>query len=504
MKRRVSTLAALLVVLIAAGVAWAEEKEQAVPPPVGRTEKTVAGNTVVEAVAPGPIVAALTLPAAEGGGLLLLVRGEDSVDSPRSLYRFDPRPGGKLEEIRAHLPGGYKALFSGDLDGDGRLELLAGGMGELDTLGPIAGLGSGVAPRSLVRHPGFDPRSLAPNRLAHAGHESLWLAGGFLAVAEVGSLRLYQPSNAGLKLARRLELPITVKRESTGLELRGARVEPLPAKDGTLRFAVGPEERGDRRLVTRLIELPPGGEPTSIEAWSRLPGPEEVEVSRVLEVDGKLILFALTQTRGELNLFENRRLRAFSLGADRTRQGRLPLAAFETGAPRWADPRLVLRDLDGDGKQELVMLYEKGLVSQELAIEALPGLGGGRFGVKALRTEIKPAPPLFHYGSDVNGDGRPDLLTSSGSDLAIHFGGPGKRVVEPKPGRVFPLVASTQEKVIVELSVGGEGAAARRVAVEAGDEIDTADLDGDGRLEILVLRPSLVGRGVMSVVRLGG
>ncbi len=502
-------LTALLFALVATGGrgAGAAAPERPKPPPpeppaIGRFE--VGTGQRIDAVLPGPIVAALVAGEKLVSGVLLLVRPEGEVDGPRSLYRLETQAGGGLVELAAGLPGGAKALFAGDLDGDGEAEVLLGGMGELDTLGPVSGLGARPEPKPLLRHPGFDPRSLSPKRLRKAGALGPFLDSGLLVASEAGALYLYEPGQPAPRLRTRIPLPISVAREPTGLRLASPRVTLLDEEGaGGPRFAIGPEAHGDRRLRSFLVELPADGEAVRTEAWSRLPSPEGVEGSRYAVLGGKTVLIALTQTAGKLALFENRKLRVFSLAADRTRAGKLPLLSYDTGAPRWAEPDMHVTDTDGDGKEDLVLVYTKGLTAPELALEALPGLGGGRFSTQARHSTVEQPPSKWRYGHDLTGDGRPDLVAVGTETVTIFAGAASSgRVIEKQPRWTLPLRKPEEDPEKVVLTLSASGAEVDREEVERGEEVEIADLDGDGRPEILVLSPDVVGRGVLRVLRL--
>lgn len=511
-------------------VAAAEPEKPKPPPPqppaLGRFEVGSGQGLRIDAVVPGPIVAALVPPADEGPrSVLLLVRPEGEIDGPRSLYRLEPRPGGGLVELASGLPGGAKAMFTGDLDGDGEAELLLGGMGELDTLGPLARLAERPTARPLLRHPGFDPRSLSPRLLRIADAPGAWMGSPLLAAAEAGALRIYEPGQPEPRLRAKVPLPLTVQRETTGFRLDSPRVTLLasgqsagsaagngasgdhsaPAGGGPsgARFAAGPEAHGDRRLRTVLVELPAEGPAVTTETWSRLPAPEIVEASRYAVIGGKTILIALTQSAGKLAIFENRKLRVFSLVEDRTRIGKLPLLTYDTDSPRWDEPDIHVTDATGDGKEDLVLLYAKGLASPELGLELLPGLGGGRFSTQVRRSALEPVPSAWTYGHDLTGDGRPDLVTLGKDSVAVYAGSTASgRVIDKKPLWTLPLRKPEEDPREVLVALSASGAEVDSDTREQDEEIEVVDLDGDGRLEIVVLSPDVVGRGVVRVVRL--
>ncbi len=467
--------------------------DEAAPPPVGVHEERTGGARRLDAVLPGPIVAVAVAPAGAGGAaeLLVLARPENEPDGPRTLSRLD-LAAGRLVELRAGLPGSFKALAFLTLEAGAAPHLVAGGLGELWDLGTLGDLAP--EPRSLLRHPGFDLRSLHPGKL--------WLPGADLttfAAAEAGSLRLYRLAAGQVELASRFELPLAAKREASGLLLASPPVTPLLAPaSGRLLFAVGPEAHGSRRLRTLLIDPVAG---TSSEAWALLPGPEAVAESWYRLVDGRPFLFVMSQSSDKLGLLEEKRLRVFGLSADRTRLGKPPLLAFTTDTKRWHDTDLHLANADGDGKADLVLLQPAGLSGDELKVEALPGLGGGRFLIRTRRSSLDPAPQEWLYGEDWNGDGVPDLAAVGDGALMLYAGSRGgSRPLAGKPWLRLPLPSLETRRQEVAVSVGTAGATVEDRAVHEPSEIAAADLDGDGRRELLLLDPSLLGRGVLRIV----
>lgn len=476
------------------------KKAPPAPPAVGRTEATVGGGLRVDAVFPGPIVGVVPEGAADHQSLLVLVRPAEAVDGPRTLYRLEPQAGGALTKLADGLPGSAKAMFLTDLDGDGRRELATGGMGELDSLGLVSELAAGKPARPLLRHPGFDPRSLSPELLRTAHGDGFWMGGPWMGAAEAGALRLYEAAGGELRQRVRIPLPLTVRREPSGLELRSSRVTAGPAgADGTLRFAVGPEQAGEFRLKTALFEVSPANQVAAVEAWSRLPGAEKVEESRYAWLGGRPYLLAFTQSSDKLALLEERKLRLFPLSADRTRSGKGAILTYETGAPRWNDLDIFVRDVDGDGLEDIALLYEKGLMSPELVLEVLPGTGVARFSIKARTASLDPVPERWLYGEDLTGDGLPDLVTMEGGELRLRPGAKG-RLWEKKPRQSLPMPRLNGPGGEVTVSVGTSGSEVRQSPRELADRLFTTDLNGDGKGEVIIVSPEILGRGVVRVV----
>lgn len=454
------------------------------------------GAERLDAILPGVLLGVTALPVGEGftpGRLLLLVGGEGDPDAPGSLYRLDLE--GKLEGLVSGLPAGGKALEVMDLDGDGTGELLLGRLGDLFTLGPLDHLGEAPA-RYLLSHPGFDLRSLSPGLLRVARGERRQIA-----AAEVGVVRLYRPDGqGGIRLARELALPVEAARERTGLRLSSPPAVPLGAGPGEPRLlAAGPQAYGRQRLRTVLLDPASEGR-GGTESWSLLPAPEAVEQSWYARVDGRPVLFVATQSADKIGIFEKRRLRAFPLSTDRTREGRRPSLEVETESQRWFELDLQVRDLDGDGRDDLLLIQPEGLGGGDLLLERFPGIGSGRFLVRTDKTKLNVRADRWSFGGDVDGDGRPDLvvLTEDGA-LALYPGSPSRRrLVEKSPCWTLPL---PRVAAAADGESGEEGGEGHPLAV---DLLEVLDLDGDGRDEVLLLRSDLDGRGRLVLMRFGG
>jgi FG-GAP-like repeat len=482
--------------------------------PAGATELRRFGDAERLGVRlPGELMAALAVPVGVGPGggeVLLLVAGEGDPDGPGTLYRLDPRGEGRLEILASGLPAGGKALELLDLGRDGGPEVVLSRLGDLFSLGPLARLGEGLGkdppPRFLLAHPGFDLRSLAPDpvRVALAGRR--WVG-----AAEAGMLRLYEAApggdgSPGLALAAELPLPLAAAREAAGLRLSSPPVIPLGSERAAPpAFAVGPEAHGNRRLRTVLLAPDGAGGWRRTEAWSLLPGPEVVEQSFYALVDGRPVLFAATQSAARVGVLEKRRLRVFPLAEDRSRKGRLPSLAVGSESHRWFEIGATVRDLDGDGRDDLLLIQPEGLGGGDLLLEAFPGIGGGRFVVKTQRSKLDVEARRWSFGGDVDGDGRPDLVVLTAEGLAVYPGSPSpRRLVERQPRWSVPLGDGGGADKAVVVGGGSDGGEARREGGAAVDGLAVVDLDGDGRAEVLLLATDLAGRGRFTLVRFGG
>src|SRR4029077_5370256 len=96
---------------------------------------------------------------------------------------------------------------------------------------------------------------------------------GRFQVAEAGRLRIWKLDSGRLVAGPEQPLPLRVTREQHALRLSSLPATAIPFPGGEPLQVVGPEENGKLRLRTLLLDS--GGSPA--EAWSRLPGPENVD-----------------------------------------------------------------------------------------------------------------------------------------------------------------------------------------------------------------------------------
>lgn len=461
-----------------------------VPPPVGVRRETVAGVLRTIAVLPGPIVAvAATEGENSSRALILLTRPEAEPDGPRTLWRLDLSLPDPLTELRGGLLGHLKSLHAADLNGDGLSELLAGGLGTLDRLREDAS-----APlEPLVRDPGFDARSFAPDRL----RLEPWP--GFLAAMETGRALFFEPDGAGGLVRRaRVALPFEGRKDEAGLLLSSPRPLLLPRAGALPLLGIEAQPSGKRRLKLAVIDPV---DATRREGWALLPGPETLNASTFVLLGGQPFAVVLTQSADRLGIFERQQLRVFPLSVDRTQKGRLPSFQADTDAYRWHEVDLAARDLDGDSKDELILVYREGMNGEQLQVEVFPGIGGGKFVVKPRRTKLDVEKPILWMGEhDLTADGRPDLVVRNEAGLLLFAGNTSGFASKPK--LTIPLPAPPGPTAIT-VGVSTGGSSVRTALPDERPELGAIDLDGDGTKELVFLVPNELGRGVLTVVRLG-
>jgi hypothetical protein len=452
------------------------------PVPVGRTRSATAEGASVPLG--GTLVSALA--AGADGALWLLVRPVEALDGPRRLLRIAGWPEPVATVAAEDLGGWIKTLAAIDL-GAGP-ELVAGGLGRLDSLGPLAAPGG--AARTLLEHPGFDLRSLAPQSL-RIGIDSR------LAAAEVGRLRVWAPAAGGLRLVSERPLPFAVERTASGLRMASPRAAAVAGPKGSPRWVVGPLPVGRSRLRTLRFD---GDSDAAAEAWSALPAPEGVTASWAVALDGVPVLVVRTQGSETLDLFERQRLRVLPLSTDRTRAGVPPELAVELDAKRWQPTEIAAGDVDGDGLDDLAAVFPEGLSGGDLVVQIWRGADGGRLERKARRSDLDDAPEQWLLVAGATAEGGPALLMVWPDRVELRALGGGRRAVEPSPRFALPIAAPGGARSEVTVSVGGTDGATveRRTEVEA---LGVAELDGRPGAEALILTPAADGSDLLVVVR---
>ncbi len=317
----------------------------------------------------------------------------------------------------------------------------------------------------------------------------------WLPVERFGSLEVLTPDGAGgAATVASYALPRRAERTRWGLRLSSPPVLPVTgsadAAGGAPCFATEPEAIGPRRLRVRRLcpssaeagqsgaNAPLAGAP--VESFALLPGTETVTAARFARLDGETVLAALT--REKLGLFVKQRLRLFRLEATRNRMGTGPVLAADTDCPIWHPLELSFPDADGDGRRDLALVCDKGLIHEQLQIALYRGLGGARFEPRPRVVEIGGAYDMWSYDGDLDGDGRLDLLARSEQAIfELRSGGAGRRrPVAADPAWRFTLPPA--------LLVDPLHLDPKRYH-EPPRILGLWDLDGDGRAEVVIYRP---------------
>jgi regulation of enolase protein 1 (concanavalin A-like superfamily) len=173
--------------------------------------------------------------------------------------------------------------------------------------------------------------------------------------------------------------------------------------------------------------------------------------------------------------------------------------------PRDAGEVLAIGDLDLDGRVDVVAEAGGGLL-------VFPGLGGGAFGeprvVFDAGREGEPGDPTFRFASaaDMDNDGVRDLVVGLSPQELLVFGGNGDLTFDAPlslPTAWFPyghivadvdddgrrdvVVAHESFSLIVFRNNGGLSFTPRELPIDrSSTDVTARDLDGDGRLDLVV------------------
>lgn len=526
LSRRLPPLLALAAILLAGPAAPAAEKREvpeAGPFVPGVKLSELGGARLTDARLSGRVLG-FVLPRRAGGTreLLLLTSppggrnepegeeereaGEEAEEERRSrqLLRLD-LVAGVVEPLREDLAG-VRRLEALDLEGDGEDELLAVGREGFRLLRPGAERGWEAAPELLLREddPGRIESGIPRLFLVH----EVEATDPFLLTVP-GALRAYGSGTDG-GFERLVEIPIPQQPSwrSDHLRLATPAVSSLGrGEDGELVLATRVEAVSPERLRTRLLELDAPEGARSTECWMALPAPEDLLGGNLMLLDGRPAAAVTSTPASKLGLFDEKKLRVYLLGADRTRTGRKPIFAVETRINLWQAVRVQARDLDRDGRDDLLLGYWKGLKHDRVVLDAYLADGEGSFrrspGTTAFDMEGGDRSVLL-FGRDLTGDGRPDLLLRSGKGLTVHPGrepgGKGRALVEERPRWTIPLPEEIP-RGSASSSFGTGGIRSWTSSRIWGPYL--VDLDGDGREEVLMVwNEQESRRGRVIVVRL--
>ena len=429
---------------------------------------------------PGTLVRAAAVTGPEGRpGVALLVAANKDRKGAKTLLFLDPERR-SLTRLATGLHEEVNTVIGFDLTGSGSVAPIAGMPGVL-----FAASGG-----KLLDEPNVDLRSVTGATMGRP-----WIA-----AARAGLLELLAPgSGGGLSRLRSFPLPVKAERQRWGLRLTSPPVTVLPGEPAL--FAVGPEEVGRRRIKTLLIPADgtSASEGTAVsESWSLLPeGERLISDRRYLRIDG---IPALAATSFEkIGLLARKRFRLFLLDRDRSRKGTASVLSAETDCPLWFPLDVYAADTDGDGHQDLVLVHPGGIRGREVIVSAYRGLGGGKFDPKPRSWKLNEEAWDWHYGTDLTGDGTPDLLLYVKDRLFLYPGDPkGSRPVTGRPAWAVPVTGAPKKEVEVEVGEGPES-----------DRQDTGpdrsrflmgfDLPGGGRT-VLVQGFQKDGKSVLTVV----
>ena len=470
---------------------------------------------LVGAVVPPPVPAGSEGQAAapcESGDL-----AESARAAPTRLLRLDPSGNGTIEVLRDGLPADARGLDALDVDGDGVEELLLLLPGEIRAFHDADGKRFGRGPEPLVKDASLGRGEPLP-RIVRSPAGS----GTVLPLATADGLRAFgRLADGRFGLLSSTPLPLSVRLETGGLHVAtpfvteigpGPSGAPMLASSGDGSTGDGADDFDDGiradRLRSILLDPLAGPERRAVECWSKLPARERIHERIYRSMDGRPAMVVTTSRGDKLKIFGEKWLRVFLLEEDRTKAGKPPVLAADIGAglERRVAPSFL--DANGDGRTDLVVAYWKGSDRDEVGLDAFFRREDGGFEAPARETTVEVkggAGAVFSYGRDLDGDGSPDLLVLARGKVLVFPGTKtaptGKGIVSKAPRWTLSVPSFAPDSGALVPGLDGDDAAGemRRRALGAPRSVD---LDGDGRLEILLDAVLKDGRSAVVIFRL--
>jgi hypothetical protein len=415
------------------------------------------------------------------------------------LFRFDPTRKGPLELLDVEVLEGSSAVAAIDLDGDGVDEVLLGARSGLYVLERSAG-GSWVLREEPL---------LTGEEIGTPGTDSLSLTvrAGRPCLVSAGFLRCYGPSEDGNRYVSLGEAPLPIKatQQRFSLSVRSPAVRAAGTwTDGPVKFATVPEPFGSKRIRTYLLDPEAPDDERGVECWGSFPGSEELMEHGFVLFDDGLALVVATRNADKLALFGEKRIRLYYPKPDRTRRGHPPEFAVESRINLWQPAQFMSLDVTADGREDLVVAYWKGLRDDRVVLDVYPRTADGGFSQKVGTTgfDVKDGERSFvGYGHDLDGDGLYDLVVTAKQSVLIYRGRPspkGEKVVNKDPVVFSEIDRAHRGEVEVFVGPPGSGEFSMRVVLPPR----FADVDGDGREEVLFVGGDRRGTSVLTVVGL--
>ena len=405
-----------------------EETEKPPPEPVGASFRQEGDLAIYQAIVAGRILDWAIVPQpAPPDAIALLVEPEteeEDNDKTREVFWWRLAGDGVLARVGPDLSEAATSVAAFDLGADGLMEILVMAGAEVLAVGE-----DGSWTTVLESH--YDVFAVEQTDGSRIRPKN-----GQLFLRSVGLLQAVtlDPSSGMLRTVWQQELPVGVNRRWGGLRLESPSVAYWSGYESSpMRLVVGPEALGARRLRSLLLTVDDHNPPLSLEAWSRFSNLEELEESWFVSFEGAPALLVTTVLADKHGVFEKKKLRLFTLSADRTRSGTTPLLETMTKSRNWYGTCAGIADINGDGLDDVVSAQPKGLGAGKLWVEAHLARKTRGFDPKVRGSEI-PVDEGEHctLSVDVSGDGQIDLVIVEGSDLLV-----------------FPLIRGAKEKAVV-------------------------------------------------------
>ena len=175
------------------------------------------------------------------------------------------------------------------------------------------------------------------------------------------------------------------------------------------------------------------------------------------------VLLVTTKPANKLSLFGEKLLRVYELERDRSRLGINPLFAVQSRMNIWQTALPLVLDVNADGHEDLVVAFWKGLMDDKVVLDVYLAEAGGWFRDTPRTTgfNVKNGERSFvEYGSDLTGNGFPDLLVGADGGLVLYPGlesSNGKKLVDKQRPYEVLRGGDSDDDDEVEVVISGDG-----------------------------------------------
>lgn len=351
------------------------------------------------------------------GCALIFEADSDRPGAPSQLSLWCPAESeGQVRVLADELPEEILAArWASAGDGGGWLEV--GHPEGVALLCPHEGEGAALRACGELSDPRLAPTELAPGPDLDADGSPELVQSVFDGLAAWA-----RPERDRLQLLGVAPLPVQASASPTRVSVRTAPLLGVARHGKELAAWTAPEHREGARMRLHRIPLGPEGPGESCTAWIRTEEPSRA-IDSVILPGAEPRLASLIQPSERLALLNEQRLMIAPLECDPTRRGNPPEWVDETPLDNYLASHLLLRDVTGDDRPDLVAIGVQGRLRPRVRVEVHPADGEGGWathGDRWLRERVEDPPRyLVPWDRDLTGDGVFDLALLEARRLVV-------------------------------------------------------------------------------------